>query len=123
MSIQASRMKGMKWHAKVFVAKDSNGSPVLATIGSSNITRRAFDTLKNFNYECDVVFWDETNSEIYSLVESIILSERNESQDDMSVVVTKYNPEYLGNNQRTLEEKIKNLESEILEGNIQAVDF
>lgn len=49
------RLPANKWHAKVFIGK-SQGEPVVAAIGSSNLTRRAFDTLKNFNYECDVLF-------------------------------------------------------------------
>jgi HKD family nuclease len=52
------RIPRMGWHAKVFLAK-SAGNPVLAVIGSSNITRRAFGEFPQFNYECDVVMWME----------------------------------------------------------------
>lgn len=46
----------MHWHAKVFIAS-SSGKPCFGIVGSSNITRNAFSTGKDFNNECDVFFW------------------------------------------------------------------
>lgn len=51
------------WHAKTFTALDGLGNPIIAVIGSSNITTRAFGTTpgnlsktnNDFNIECDVV--------------------------------------------------------------------
>lgn len=49
---------GLRWHAKVFIL--SNGDdPVFGIIGSSNITRTAFSSINNFNYECDVIIWPD----------------------------------------------------------------
>ncbi len=102
------RLPGDKWHAKVFIGK-AQGEPVVAAIGSSNLTRRAFDTLKNFNYECDVLFWDENHSVISSRV-SALLGEA--SDESLSVVVAKVDRAHPVN-RVPVSQKLKQLEREI----------
>ncbi|QTC00530.1 hypothetical protein JYG33_03415 [Alcaligenes sp. SORT26] len=103
------RLRGDKWHAKVFIGK-SQGEPIVAAIGSSNLTRRAFDTLKNFNYECDVLFWDEKHHGISSRVSTLLGEEPDES---LSVVVAKVDTTHPVN-RVPVSEKLKQLEQEIL---------
>lgn len=47
----------LRWHAKIFILL-SNNIPILAIVGSSNITRPAFSDTKPFNNECDVIIWN-----------------------------------------------------------------
>jgi hypothetical protein len=59
VNIKAKYMQGLNWHAKVFIL--SKGSdPIFGIIGSSNITRRAFGSIVDFNYECDTVIWPDS---------------------------------------------------------------
>ncbi len=44
-----------KWHAKIFILL-KYGKPIMAIVGSSNMTRLAFGT-SDFNYEADVILW------------------------------------------------------------------
>ncbi len=108
LSVKGYRIPGDKWHAKVCIAKQ-NGTPIFAAIGSSNITKRAFDTLDKFNYECDVIFWDETTSEISSIINNII---GETSEEFPSVVVTKYDRSH-PTNRFPLRDRLLSLEREI----------
>ena len=105
-SAHQRKMKGMRWHAKVFIAK-RNSQPVVAIIGSSNITSKAFGEFKSFNYECDVVFWDETNSNINRIIESVIGDETS------GVFVTNYDETHRAN-LLPLKERLLELEKEIM---------
>lgn len=55
--LNIKKRKANRWHAKVFIAWES-GAPAFAVIGSSNITRPAFDKSSPFNFECDVIIWN-----------------------------------------------------------------
>ena len=104
------RLPGDKWHAKVFIGK-SQGKPVIAAIGSSNLTRRAFDTFKNFNYECDVLFWDENNLAVSKAVAQAL----GEAPDErMSVIVARVDETH-PINRVSVSDKLKQLEKEIRE--------
>lgn len=102
------RLPGDKWHAKIFIGK-SRGDPVVAAIGSSNLTRRAFDTLKNFNYECDVLFWDETHAEINAAMSGVIGETRDESMSEVVAKVDETHPV----NHIPIREKLRDLEHKI----------
>ena len=67
VDIESYIIRGFKWHAKIFIL-EKNGKNVLGIIGSSNITRRAFSTNYHFNYECDVVIWDNTIKQLNSSI-------------------------------------------------------
>lgn len=60
------RKYGNRWHAKVFVAREGNHER-LAVVGSSNLTRSAFDTSAT-NNEADVVIWDDEHEPTKQLV-------------------------------------------------------
>ncbi|MGO6966648.1 phospholipase D-like domain-containing protein [Rhizobium leguminosarum] len=110
VAVNAYRVKGDKWHAKICIAKNGN-TPIFAAIGSSNMTRRAFDNIKNFNYECDVIMWEEKNTSINSIVEGII----SDSADEFpSVVVAKYDKKHPAN-RVPLPRRLLKLDEEIRE--------
>jgi len=98
----------MGWHAKVFLAK-TRGAPMVGIVGSSNITRRAFGEMKDFNYECDVVMWDESVPEINTAMETAI----GDVDDVSDVIVTTYDTQHRANSQ-LLEARLLSLEAEIL---------
>ena len=102
------RIPSMGWHAKVFLAKQGN-VPLVGIIGSSNITRRAFGLDKDFNYECDVVFWDESVPEIDQAVTNAI----GDVRDVSDVIVTNYDDSHPANRQ-PLQHRLSMLEAEIL---------
>jgi hypothetical protein len=108
VTVRKRRMKGLRWHAKVFVGS-VQGVPCVAVVGSSNMTRPAADTTKPFNYEADVVLWDESfhdvNSAISGQIENIA--------GDHEVIVTTYEPGG-ANGSLTLEERLVSLRNEIL---------
>ena len=64
------KRKTDRWHAKVFIAWES-GVPAFAVIGSSNITRPAFDTTSPFNFECDVIIWNTSCPNAIALAEQL----------------------------------------------------
>jgi hypothetical protein len=105
---QQKRMPSMGWHAKVFVAKQA-GLPVVGIIGSSNITRRAFGELAEFNYECDVVMWDETIPAIDQAMNTAI----GDPGDVSDVIVTNYDDGHRANRQ-PLQQRLLALEAEIM---------
>lgn len=108
ISLQKRRLKGAHWHAKVFIAK-ANGQPVVGLIGSSNITSRAFGVLPRFNQECDVLFWDEGNSQINTAVEEAI----GDIGDGSGVIVANYDDSFRTNG-TPLRMRLLSLEDEII---------
>ena len=102
------RIPSMGWHAKVFLAKAA-GKPVVGIVGSSNVTRRAFGEQSDFNYECDVVMWEETIPEIDNVLHAAI----GDSGDVSDVIVTTYDSDHRAN-RRPLEDRLLTLEAEIL---------
>lgn len=103
------RIPSMGWHAKVFIAKHAE-RPVVGIIGSSNITRRAFGELSDFNYECDVVVWDET----IPIIDQAINAAIGDDQADISdVIVTTYDESHRAN-RTPLQNRLLSLEAEIL---------
>jgi hypothetical protein len=102
------RIPSMGWHAKVFLAKAS-GRPLVGIVGSSNVTRRAFGELSDFNYECDVVMWEETISVIDAVVNAAI----GDVGDISDVIVTNYDEAHRAN-RRPLQDRLLALEAEIM---------
>jgi len=102
------RIPSMGWHAKVFLAKAA-GQPVVGVIGSSNVTRRAFGELKDFNYECDVVMWEESIAAIDAVVNAAI----GDPGDVSDVIVTNYDDNHRANRQ-PLQLRLLALEAEIM---------
>lgn len=108
------RIPSMGWHAKLFLAKVGK-EPVVAIIGSSNITRRAFGEEKDFNYECDVVFWEEKNAIVNSTVEGAI----GDPGDTSDVIVSNYDDNHRANRMGLID-RLKKLELEVLARAIDA---
>lgn len=107
------RIPSMGWHAKVFLAKQGS-KPVVGIIGSSNITRRAFGLDKDFNYECDVIFWDETIPKIDKAISDAI----GNVGDISDVIVTYYDETHFANRE-PLANRLLTLEKEILAKSIE----
>lgn len=110
VNIQGKVVPGQRWHAKIFIAKQDD-IPVVAIIGSSNITSRAFGINRPFNYECDVIFWDANNSQVNKMMESIF--PENERSDFSDVIITNYDAKH-HTSKKSLNDKILDLEQEIL---------
>ena len=110
-----------KWHAKIFIVR-SNGVPMLAIVGSSNITRNAFDEQKGWNRECDSIIWNTKSSEIDTLVRQSVsgqLGDEGETPDDLEkqheIVISKYDGEDLLNTRNdTMDTRLNDLWDEII---------
>lgn len=102
------RVPSMGWHAKVFIAKQA-GRPLVGVIGSSNITRKAFAELSDFNYECDVLFWEES----ISVVDIAMSAALGDSGDISGVIVTNYDDNHPAN-RVPLADRLLALEAQIL---------
>ncbi|QVW35440.1 phospholipase D family protein [Geobacter sulfurreducens] len=106
-SVVARYKNGLRWHAKVYILFN-NKMPVFAIIGSSNLTRPAFSIDSIFNYECDVVLWDESCESL-----KLFLDELFENiNDPHQIIRAPYIPEY--NNNLTLSDRLILLEQDIL---------
>lgn len=103
VNINARVKKGLHWHAKVYILKKQN-RPILAIVGSSNITRNAFSKSSPFNYETDVVIWLDEFEELNRIVNGAI-AELGENTNE--VIVGDYNPER--NFGLSLEERLNQL--------------
>lgn len=106
------------WHAKTFVLLKDN-RPILGIIGSSNITRPAFSSGGTFNFEADVVMWDDSIRGIDRLISTTIESNEN----PFGLVVTDYDPDK--NRGVTIDDRLKGIVSEIqnLFGDANEFDF
>lgn len=104
VNVFAKHLSALKWHAKVFILfKDD--TPLFGIIGSSNITRRAFSTEKDFNYECDVVLaTNKMQAELNLFTDTI--------NDPSEIIISDYNIEE--NKGITIEDRLMDLEKEIM---------
>ena len=111
LNVQKYRIPGMRWHAKIMIGKKGN-TPVIATIGSSNITGRAFGLSKNYNYESDVIFWDDS---IDSIRQAITQSIEGNMENSDEVFISNYDENDWRNGRQSLENKIAQLEKDIFD--------
>lgn len=72
VNVAARYVRDLRWHAKVFILSHGQ-DPIFGIVGSSNITRPAFGTIKDFNYECDVVIWPKSVRKITNIINSLLL--------------------------------------------------
>lgn len=112
INIIKKRIKRYHWHAKIFIASDHNG-PQLGIIGSSNITSRAFGLLPQWNFESDVILWNDSNPTAKKVMTSLFAE--NASNDATSIIVSDYSPEDTLNKGLTLQRRLSLLEEEINE--------
>ncbi len=115
LTVKKFIVKNKSWHAKVMIGKSTMKEPLITIIGSSNITHPAFDNDIYFNYESDVLLWDDTNSEINDFVHKIFSDNTQEFTD---VIVSDYSDENQLNGNVLLNEKIKQLEKDIFDNAI-----
>jgi len=82
-----------RWHAKIFIARNATHHG-FAVVGSSNLTRNAFDASPS-NNEADVVIWDDSNT-IAQKVATEALTGRQDGAPDAAplpnVIVGNYDP-------------------------------
>lgn len=67
--VKAVTVPEKNWHAKIALKLDEKQNPIVAIIGSSNLTRPAYGENPEYdwNYECDVIIWrDEKTKASYS---------------------------------------------------------
>ncbi len=102
-------VRGLKWHAKIFILK-SGGVPIFAIIGSSNITSRAFGIKSpHFNFEADVVLWDDSVKEELGKLCKRIIAEGSDNFGD--VLDVDYNSE--NNRGITMTQRLKDINAEL----------
>lgn len=104
------------WHAKIFIAREANNHR-LAVVGSSNLTRSAFN-LSASNNEADVLIWDDSHQPTKKIVEAA-LSRQQDAQtgnnSNPSVFVSNYAPNDSRNSiQGSLNDRLKQLWDDVL---------
>lgn len=113
VTVVKRKMRRYHWHAKVFVAS-KNGEPAVAVIGSSNITARAFGIRKDWNYEADVVLWDDSNNAAQAIVRGALESADTDSEG-FGIIVSDYSSNDPINRGLTMQQKLRRLFTEIQE--------
>lgn len=98
---------GLKWHAKVFILSKKD-EPVFGIIGSSNITRTAFGSINDFNYECDVMIWPDSNKNISKWFDDQMAG----NNFSYEVIRAPYDPDM--NNGISVQDRLQKLKNEIL---------
>ena len=110
ITINKRRISRYHWHAKIFIAADTEG-PQLGIIGSSNITSRAFAVFKQWNFEADVILWNDNNPAAKAIM--AFLSEKTESKNQDNIFVSHYLQEDPANQNLSLQERLLSLRNEI----------
>lgn len=84
-----------RWHAKIFIAYKKS-TPILAIVGSSNMTNPAFGgnpRANQFNYEADVIFWNSR----YRHLNTVMKAQRQELDNLNDIFLLNYFPKLNGN--------------------------
>lgn len=98
-SVPVSQRRSIKkyanhWHAKIFIAREGTQNR-FAVVGSSNLTRSAFDSVAS-NNEADVLIWDDLHDKTHKLATSTLAGQRDPDQDAMespTIIVSNYDPD------------------------------
>lgn len=109
VNIAAKYAPSFHWHAKIFILKQ-NDNPILAIVGSSNITRNAFSDSYPHNYEADVIMWLDSLEPISALMERMIADTRD---DPHEVIIADYDPHK--NSNLSIEDRLKRIDGELKE--------
>jgi hypothetical protein len=80
-SVLPFRIKRDHWHAKAFLAANSNEDFKVGIIGSSNLTSRTFGLNLPFNYEADIVLWDNQDNTTNSVIQAALETDGNADSD------------------------------------------
>jgi hypothetical protein len=113
LQVEKRKISKGQWHAKIFIAFEEN-IPQLGIIGSSNMTSRAFGINRHWNYESDVVMWDDENKSASSIMTTILNTSLEENNPN-SILVADYNPEDRLNRGLPISKRLKDLYDEIIE--------
>lgn len=130
INVKQRKSKGRsKWHAKIFIVRDQ-GTPILAIVGSSNITKNAFDELQGWNKECDSIIWSDNSSKADSLVR---VSASNSSDNDVvagapeefdtqnNILVSTYDSEdQLNTRNDSMDIRLNDLWDQIIDSSIES---
>lgn len=120
VTLTALYKPSLKWHAKIAIFKQA-GDPVLGIIGSSNMTSSAFGTLsnpippRNFNYESDVIIWDESRISIAKILDELQSADGANQQ----VIRAPYLPDE--NSGLSVADRLAFLEREVLGTGLRAL--
>lgn len=99
-----------KWHAKIVIGIEQN-KPKALLLGSSNLTRPAFNELyANFNVEADILLLIDEQK----LIDSFNIQE-NSNQNPLSQIVTDLSEKY---DQANIEDRIQAINDNFLENNL-----
>ena len=109
VNVNGFRIRSWRWHAKVYVLSNST-KPILAVIGSSNITRSAFSTSSPFNWECDVAIWSNKPKRTAQRIRRLAIGDARIGHD---LIIADYNPKQ--NNGLTIDDRLAQLISELNE--------
>jgi len=109
VNLRAMYTAKFHWHAKVFILRHSN-DPVLAIVGSSNITRNAFSDSDPFNYEADVIMWLDAIKPLTKFIERNVTEIRDEPHE---VIIADYDPKK--NNDLLIKDRLIRLDTEMKE--------
>jgi phosphatidylserine/phosphatidylglycerophosphate/cardiolipin synthase-like enzyme len=109
--VRRRKIRRYHWHAKVFVAF-KGGEPMIGIIGSSNITGRAFGLLKDWNYEADVILWNDAHATSKMVVDRA-LEVIEEESPGFGVIVSNYASDEPTNGGLTMREKLIRVVEEI----------
>jgi hypothetical protein len=91
---RSQRKYANHWHAKIFIAREDQ-THRLAVVGSSNLTRSAFDSAAS-NNEADVLIWDDSHLPTRQIVNTALARPEDVQGENLSnpaVVVSDYVPD------------------------------
>lgn len=106
-----------RWHAKVFVAR-AGAEHRFAVVGSSNLTRSAFDVGPS-NNEADVLIWDDSHAPTRQVADVALSDQQGAgvAEDFVrpTVIISNYNPADARNTERApMNDRLRDLWRDIL---------
>ncbi|RKT60771.1 hypothetical protein DFR40_0917 [Azonexus fungiphilus] len=104
------------WHAKIFIAREGQ-THRFAVVGSSNLTRSAFN-LTASNNEADVLLWDDSHTPTRQIVNAALgrpPDGQNDNASNPSVIVSNYDPDDQRNSgQGSLDFRLQGLWNDVI---------
>ncbi len=104
------------WHAKIFIAREDQAHR-FAVVGSSNLTRSAFN-LTASNNETDVLLWDDSHIPTREIVNAALdrpPDGQNANVSNPTVIVSNYDPDDQRNSaQGSLNDQLQGLWNDVL---------
>lgn len=104
------------WHAKIFIAREGQ-TYRFAVVGSSNLTRSAFNSVAS-NNEADVLLWDDSHPPTQQIVNAALgrpIDGQDTEVSDPTVLVSNYDPSDPRNSiAGSLSDRLQNLWNDVL---------